>query len=298
MSTTLTDGFRATIAMTRYREPDALVRDVIAAAAGQVGVTGEVLFLEQKSVARIAAEDCSKENWTVRQVACPENGLSFARNLAIEMAKHDTVLFLDADALAEPGWALALCKALADPTVAVAGSRIEPGWTGSEPLFARSRVVRDQYSLLDLGRGTMDVRRVIGASLGLRRDACAGEMYFDEDLDRRDGRLLSGGDTDLCLRVGRAGGRVVYVGDTAVRHVIPAERERLPWVLKRLFYTGLARATLGGTPSPSHRPGLADWLLLPLILPPYAAGWVWARLSSMATAGGAGAVNRSDHRCL
>ena len=263
--------------MTRYREPDSLVRQVIASAVGQIGVTGEVLFLEQKSDSDISSDEWPSENWTVRQVPCPEKGLSFARNLAIQTAQHDFVLFLDADALAEPEWALGLCTALSNPTVAVAGGRIEPMWTGSEPLFVRSQVVRDQYSLLDLGPGTMDVSRVVGASMGLRRDVCADEMYFDVGLDRRDGRLFSGGDSDLCLRVAKAGGRIVYVGQAIVRHVIPAERERLAWISKRLFYAGHSRATLGGTPSPSRPPTVADWLLLPLILPPYAAGWLWGR---------------------
>lgn len=275
--------FRATIALTRYREPDSLVSEVIRCGCQQTGVTGEILFLDQQPGSRDFAVEHGNGNWTVLQVSCPDKGLSFARNLAIQMARHDYVLFLDADALAEPQWAFGLCNALSEPLVAVAGGRIEPIWSGGEPLFARSRIVRDQYSLLELGHATMEVSRVFGASMGIRRDVCSSEMYFDEGLGRREGRLVGGEDTDLCARVARAGGHVVYVGSAVVRHVIPAERERLAWMWKRLFYAGHGRAIRGGVPSPSRSPGMADWLLLPLTLPPYAAGWLWGRASRRST---------------
>ena len=269
---------QVTVTLTRYGEPDDLLRDVLTHLAAQRGVGGEILLIEQKDDSPIRAEDYTNDHWTCRILKGRLSGLSAARNLSLAEAEHDHVLFCDADALVRPGWALAMHEALSKPGVAVVGSRILPRWTGQAPLLARSRVVRDQYSIYDLGAGTEPVSRVVGAGFGVDRAKYPDEMHFDEALGRRDGRLFGGEESDLCQRVSGAGGRVIYVGTAVVDHVIEAERQRMPWIMKRLFYAGLGRGTSGGAPAPSRSPGLADWLLLPVILPPYALGWIWSKL--------------------
>ena len=265
---------KVTITLTRLSEPDALLEKVLARLASQSGVAGEILLIDQKPGSSIRAESHSNANWTGRTVLKPLPGLSAARNLSLAEASHDLVLFCDADALAHQGWAAALSGALSRPEVAVAGCRILPAWSGSPPLLARSRVVLDQYSLYDLGDEEREVARIVGAGFGVDRSACPEEMRFDEGLGRRGGRLFGGEESDLCHRVKRAGGRVVYVGKAVVDHVIQPERMRLGWILKRLFYAGFGRGGVGGAPNPSQKPGWADWLFLPVILPPYALGWL------------------------
>jgi len=71
----------------------------------------------------------------------------------------------------------------------------------------------------------------------------------------------------------------MYVGGAVIYHVIPAERCRTAWILKRLFYAGYGRSQIGGGPNPSRKPGVADWLLLPITLPPYALGWLAGKFS-------------------
>ncbi len=266
-----------TLTLTRLSEPDALLEKVLGRLAAQTGVSGEILLIEQKTDSAVKAEAFSNANWTGRTIMRSLPGLSAARNLSLEEAAHDIVLFCDADALARDGWATALRDALSEPDVAVAGCRILPAWSGDAPLLASSRVVLDQYSLFDLGEGTSEATRVVGAGFGVDRGKCRDEMRFDETLGRRGGRLFGGEETDLCRRVAEAGGRIVYVGKAVVDHVIQPERMRVSWVMKRLFYAGLGRGAAGGAPSPSRKPDWGDWLLLPVILPPYALGWLVSR---------------------
>ena len=270
---------QVTLTLTRLHEPDALLQDVLAHLSRQTGVTGEILLIEQKEDSSIDPEALSNADWTCRTVKKRLPGLSAARNLSIEESRHDHILFCDADALAHPGWAAAMHRALLDPKVAVVGSRILPRWNGTPPLLARANVVRDQYSLYDLGEETLEVARVVGAGFGLDRTKFPEEMRFDENLGRRDGRLFGGEESDLCQRVSAAGGKILYVGDAVVEHVIQPERLRTSWILKRLYYAGYGRGDAGGQPNPSRRPNAADWLSLPLVLPPYALGWLAARLS-------------------
>lgn len=274
-------GLRAvTITLTRYREPDWLVFETLESLRAQTGVMGQVLLLDQAwepgFTRRVEALSSSALRFYCRP--CPENGLSFARNEGLAEAEYDTVLFIDPDALAEPGWARALADALSEPGVAVAGSRILPRWRGRKPVLARSKVVHDQYSLLDYGDETLPVGRVVGAGFGVNRSVATDQMHFDAAFGRREGRLFGGEESDLCARVAEAGGRVVYVGGAVVHHQILPERLRAAWVWRRLYYAGIGRQQGGGAPNPSHKPGIWDWLLLPLILPPYAIGWMRARL--------------------
>jgi hypothetical protein len=270
----LDDLAPVTLTLTRFAEPDALLEQALARLAAQTGVTGEILLIDQKPGGTVSAEAHSNASWTGRTIRQSLPGLSAARNLSLREAAHDHVLFCDADALAHDGWAMALSKALSQPGVAIAGCRILPAWSGAPPMLTRSRIVLDQYSLFDLGDDTKDATRVVGAGFGVDRSECSDEMQFDEGLGRRDGQLFSGEESDLCHRVTATGGRVVYVGRAVVDHVIQPERMRVGWILKRLYYAGLGRGHVGGAPNPSKKPGLADWLFLPVILPPYALGWL------------------------
>ena len=263
-----------TLTLTRLGEPDELLRRVLARLAAQKGVAGEILLIEQRPDSAVRAEEYSNDAWRGRTILGGLPGLSAARNLSLAEAAHDIVLYSDADALAQDGWAVAMAEALSKPGVAVAGCRILPAWSGKPPLLARSGVVLDQYSLYDLGTETLEVARVVGAGFGVDRRECSGEMRFDEGLGRRGGKLFGGEESDLCQRVLAAGGRVIYVGAAVVDHVIQPERMRVGWILKRLFYAGLGRGGSGGAPNPSRRPGWADWVFLPVILPPYALGWL------------------------
>lgn len=269
-----------TITLTRYAEPDALVADAIRHALAQQGVSGEVLFIEQNRAGGIAEDDFAGHGpLAFRMIRAQPGSLSAARNLAMDHAAHAHILFLDADAMAAPDWAAMLTETLgASPGTAVAGCRIVPGWPGRPPLWAWARVVNDQYSMLDLGPGTFPYHRVVGAGFGIDMAKLPPHMRFDPALGRREGKLFSGEESEFCARVRDLGLAVVYDGRACVTHMVAPERTRLPWIARRLFYAGHGRAVLGGTPAPSQKPGLADWLTLPLTLPPYALGWLKGKL--------------------
>ena len=270
---------KVTITLTRYAEPDALVAQALSHALVQEGVEGEVLFVEQDTDAALSLAQLPRSPLELRVLTGRLGGLSQARNRALEMARYDVVLFLDADALADPDWALRMTTALDDPAIAIVGSRIEPGWPSAPPAFAEARVLRDQYSLLELGEDTLPATRVVGAGFGVDRAKLPGGFAFDTKLGRREGRLFGGEESDFCQRAQALGHGIAYVGGARVTHLIQPERMKLGWILKRMVYAGHGRARQGGAPNPSRRPGLADWLWLPVYLPPYALGWLWGKLA-------------------
>lgn len=267
------------IAVTRYAEPDWLVLQTLESLSIQRGVSAEILFLDQSPNDSVVAQFTAMGSPNIRceYVPIPAKSLSFARNAAVRRASAEAILFIDSDAVAQPGWAVAIATCLADGGVGVVGTRILPRWQGRPPLIARSRMVRDQYSIFDHGECRRSVPRVVGASFGLHRKRLGAEAYFEESLGRREGALLGGEESDLCQRVLRSGLNVVYEGRAAVHHQIHAERMCYRWILKRFFYAGLTRARLGGPPRPSHPLRLWDFVALPIVLPSYVTGYLYGK---------------------
>lgn len=270
-----------TISVTRYDEPDWLAREALESLARQEGVNAEILFLDQRHAPELwrEVERLSHAHARIKASQIATRSLSFARNHAIRAAGSDLVLFMDCDAVADRRWAAELAGALKPAGVGIVGGRIVPRWSRPPLLLARARLAWEQYSLLDYGPGLRQVSKVVGAGFGLDRRALADQAYFDESLGRRDGRLHCGEDSEICNRAAAAGLGVLYNGDALVEHRIGPDRITYRWLLKRLFYSGANRARLGGAPRSTHGLGAWDYLLLPLMAPPYAAGFMSARLA-------------------
>ncbi len=270
---------RLTLTLTRYNEPDWLVDDSLTSLAKQCDVQAEVLVLDQ-TPSRSMSERCaalSSDMISFRYIEIPKKSLSFARNEAIRLAQHDRLLYIDADAIAEPGWAHTLSTALSESGVAVVGSRIRPQWCGTPLLVCRSRLVMEQYSIYDLGPGRQEADRVVGAGFGIDRKRLGPEAYFDEGLGRAEGNLAVGEETDLCRRARRRGLRILYEGSVSVIHQVLPERLNYQWLWRRLYFAGINRARSGGQPKSSVPLGFWDYIALPIVLPSYLLGYLRER---------------------
>lgn len=270
---------RTTIALTRHSEPNELVFGTLQALARQKDIEARILFLDQQPDAETAALCRSLGSDRIRfayrrQKAC---GLSHARNVAIEDCDTPTLLFIDADAIAEPDWARELTRTLLQEKAGVAGGRIVLQWHRPPLLITRARIVAEQYSMLDHGAGMMEVPGIVGAGFGMNLAHLGSAARFDERLGRQGGGLLGGEESDLCRRVLAAGFSILYQGRALVYHQVPGERVRYRWIFRRLFYSGVTRALRGGGPSPKHRLAVWDVVFMPVVLVPYMLGYLKGR---------------------
>ena len=181
-----------TIAMTRYGESDELLARTLSAAAAQQGMAGEILFVDQRVDAPFDEGLLTEGNLPMRVIVDACGSLSAARNIALKEARFDHILYLDADALPQPDWALRMSAALDLGGVAIVGGRIVPGWEHTPPFFTRANVVLDQYSMLDLGKRDGPATKIVGASFGVDRSKIPSHIKFDPELGRREGRLFGG----------------------------------------------------------------------------------------------------------
>ena len=83
-----------------------------------------------------------------------------------------------------------------------------------------------------------------GTNIAFRREAFERFGAFDPELGRAGGSLLSGEEIELCLRIERGGGKIVYVPQSRVRHAVGAERLTPDWMLARVEAGGYGQAII------------------------------------------------------
>ena len=207
-------------------------------AAGDV----EILVVDNSRNADGTGDWLAREASQVRYLSPPENlGFGRGNNLGFRESTGECVLFLNPDTVCNPA-ALEHCVArvraerdlglispqlvLADGTMDLACRRSIPTlWdgfcraSGLAAAFPRSALFSG-YNLTHLPPGgTYDVGAINGTFMLARREmleriaAPPPHVVFDERF------FMYGDDLDLCLRVARAGRRVVYDGRVAFTHL-------------------------------------------------------------------------------
>lgn len=264
-----------TIALTRHNEPDELFVQCLTSIAAQENVRARILVLDQRERPAISAwcSTISSDRLAFECRVIPECGCAAARNAAIRLCRTDILLWTDPDVVLQPNWAYVLSGALLEPGRATAGGKIVPDWQGEPRWYMKANIMKDHYSLIDLGDGEKETDRIIGGSMGIHIGRLGAHAHFDERLGRQRGTLLGGVDAEFCDRVIREGWKVMYVGQTVALHQIPKTRMKVSWIAEKFFYGGISRGLRGGIPSPMNKdrePG--DYAVLLFFAPFYLAG--------------------------
>ena len=185
-----------------------------------------------------------------------ELGLSAARNAALVRARGQYVIFLDDDALAEPGWLEAYRRFLISPSaerIAVVGGAVFPDYEVAPPKWLGAGAHQ-----LDLG-GTP--KRVSarggpwGGNSAYRRVAALQVGMFDTRLGRKGNSLAALEESDLNLRLLKAGYEIWWLPGAGIRHFVAASRLSFHSVRRSVFNEGRSTAImrLGSLNGRAHR---------------------------------------------
>jgi GT2 family glycosyltransferase len=209
----------------------------------------ELLIVDNRSTddtLEVAREVASAHPGWVRVIEEPELGLSAARNRGIAEARGEVIAFLDDDAFPAAGWLRALADAVAEPGVLAAGGPVEPEFEGALPDWFRGRFL-PYLTVWDLGPEPLNLtynEYPRGANLAFRREAFERVGGFSAHLGRRGDSLRSCEETELCLRLERAGGAIRYAPAARVRHRVAAGRITERWMIRRYGAQGRSEAII------------------------------------------------------
>ncbi|MGE5294772.1 MAG: glycosyltransferase [Solirubrobacterales bacterium] len=181
----------------------------------------------------------------LRYIFEANQGLSHARNRAMKEAAGDVISYVDDDIKADAHWLSAIAEAFVKyPDAAVVGGRSYLVFPSDPPVWLSEKC---QLLLSRLDYGDQAIvgtdQDLFGLNLSVRKDWLARVGGFDTSLGRRGRSLVSGEESDLLKRIRALGGMAVYEPAAVVGHIVPPERMKIRWFLRRFFCAGKENLT-------------------------------------------------------
>jgi GT2 family glycosyltransferase len=207
------------VVVVNWNAGPALAR-CLASLAADAATGTEVVVVDNASTDG-SADAAAREHGWARLVPSPAN-VGFARgaNAGAAAARGDVLVFLNPDAVVEPGAIATLVDALqATPATGIAGGGLADEAGVWQPGTARFGVL--PHLLLDTTVGRLPLRRrgaahvvdwVYGTFMAVRRDTFESLGGFDGAY------FLYGEDLDLCHRARERGWRTIHVPAARARH--------------------------------------------------------------------------------
>ena len=261
--------------MTRLERPD--------------GVDWELLIINNNSTddTEIVVEQF-KNRLPIRHVFEPKQGLSHARNRAIEESKGEVIIWTDDDVLVDPKWLVEYIKGFKKyPEAAFFGGPIEP-WFEVEPpkwimrnfdLFSTAFACRNKIFKGDTMINIHNRYFPFGANMAVRKSAYSITTY-NPNLGRIGRKMIGGEESLFFKKLVNEGYFGWWLPGAKVKHFIP--RERITRRYLRDYYRGQG-ATTAIMAGNAHRNcklilGVPRWkirILLSLFF-----SWIWHVLSN------------------
>jgi glycosyltransferase involved in cell wall biosynthesis len=159
----------------------------------------------------------------------PRQGVSYARNTGIGLARAPIIAFADDDVRVARDWVANIKRAFdRHPEIDCIGGKVLPRWQTPPPAWL-TRAHWMPLALLDYGDepflvGANKRLCLVSANLALRRELLAETGLFALDLQRVKDSIGSMEDTELLERIWQTGRQCLYAPDLMVTTEVPAER--------------------------------------------------------------------------
>ena len=184
-----------------------------------------------------------------RSVFEPRQGVSHARNRALEEARGEVVCFIDDDSVADRNWLVAHMRAYqSEQRVVAVGGRIwlrwPEGW--SRPTWLPPQL-EHYLSALDLGPERQWMRyphHPYGCNMSVKRQVARDIGGFSVRLGRTGTDLISNEEQHFFRQVEKHGGLTLYEPEALVYHMVPVSRLSKRFFLQRAYAQGISDALL------------------------------------------------------
>jgi len=244
-----------TLAICTWNRADSLHRTLESLAAMEIpdGLAWEVLIVDNNCT------DHTRDvvgHWKsvlpIRELFEHRQGLSHARNHALEQACGDVIVWTDDDVCLDPAFLTHYARATATyPDAAFFGGPIIADFVSPPPswLDRNFEVFADAYAVRAIAAEDIPIESVdvlpYGANFALRRDALQGDR-FDTDLGRNGSGMVGGEESELLRKMLARGCRGVWIADARALHRVDAGRLTLGYIWR--FYHGVGLMYARTTP--------------------------------------------------
>lgn len=187
----------------------------------------------------------------IRYLLETKRGKNNAINKAIPEAKGTLFVFTDDDIIADPRWLVEMWEGSDRwPEYAVFGGRILPKFPIDHTLLKPDNpFFKHAYAVADwaLDEGQYSAHKVWGPNMAIRAQIFKKEWRFNEDLGPKGENYITGGETELTVRLEKAGIRSIYLPKAVVLHQISSQQMQSKWLCKRAFRYGRYCAFMSGS---------------------------------------------------
>ncbi len=190
--------------------------------------------------------DFSSRDPAIRYLLESKQGLSHARNYAIDCAKGKIIAFVDDDVFFSQTWLTEVKKSFSSPDVLCMGGHIIPVFENEEPEWLTKGIL-PAYGSTCFGDNTKVIQypeHPFGGNMAFRKEVFEKIGLFNPDLGRTGSNLLSNEESELFWRIHRAGLKVIYNPNAVIYHRIPKQRATPEWVLRRYYWQGRSEAIM------------------------------------------------------
>lgn len=207
------------VIVTRDR-PDTL-RQCIESIIPQLGKQDEIVIIagsDESCPSELL--DATSKMVSLRLGKCPDANISIARNMGLDLAEYDLVLFIDDDALACAGWVEAYRQSIQEHTDAcIAGGDVLDARTEPMEFEFRNGLIHPSGRQIEVRNHPSEpVPRgyrasVKGCNFGIHRGRAPIEVRFDTFF------RFAFDETDLMMSILEAGGESIQIADALVEHL-------------------------------------------------------------------------------
>jgi len=191
-------------------------------------------------------------------------GKNVALNLGLEHCRGDLVVLTDDDAVPAKEWLRSwMATSTSQPLFDVFAGRIDPLWPdgGCPEWIPRLIDMGAVFAITPerMSEGPVDAVWVWGPNMAVRRSVFDAGFRFDESVGPAAGQYRMGSETELTVRLQRAGHRAWYAPDIRVGHIIRPEQLDQRWIMRRAYRVGrqtfqaVRHAVQSGAQGPTFR---------------------------------------------
>jgi glucosyl-dolichyl phosphate glucuronosyltransferase len=180
-----------------------------------------------------------------------------ARNLALQLSQAPLVAFLDAHAVAEPGWLASYCRTFEQfgEIARAVGGRVRPLWEVSRPDWLGDELLAD-LSIVDLGdeaRFLAAGERLAAVNIAFSKAAANALGGFRPAADGTPApdAVALGEAPEPIDQIGAPAGRAIYDPLAAVDYLIPADRLSQEWFRSRAAWRAVSDLKQFPPPTPA-----------------------------------------------